>query len=183
MMMRSELNSSRVDESPGERQRRSIVRGTIVLTVLASSVISAAVTALLTLVILPSAVDAQVAKLTGSGLSVVGTDGGPGISAEVGTPGGGILQVFGSDGKTVRLSLNSSGQPGNAGIAPNAGLNVYNVDGQEVVRVGSNQALNGYAFNLRDAHGNTRYRAAVDGNGDPTIQLFDAEGNVIWSAP
>jgi hypothetical protein len=31
--------------------------------------------------------------------------------------------------------------------------------------------------------GDTRYRAAVDGNEDPTVQLFDAEGNVIWSAP
>jgi hypothetical protein len=28
-----------------------------------------------------------------------------------------------------------------------------------------------------------RYRAAVDGNGNPTVQLFDAQGNVIWSAP
>ena len=44
----------------------------------------------------------------------------------------------------------------------------------------SNQALNDYAF---DAQGNTCYRAAVDGNGDATIQLFDAEGTVIWSAP
>jgi hypothetical protein len=183
MMMRSEMNSARIDESSGKTPRRSIMRGTIVLSVLTSSVVSAAVTALIMLAMLPSAVDAQVARLTGSGLSVVGTDGRPGISAEVGAPGGGILQVFGSDGKTVRLSLNSSGQPGNAGIASNAGLNVYNVDGLEVVRVGSNQALNGYAFNLRDAQGNTRYRAAVDGNGDATIQLFDAEGNVIWSAP
>ncbi|HEV7665598.1 MAG TPA: hypothetical protein VGQ62_18850 [Chloroflexota bacterium] len=159
------------------------MRGTIVLSVLASSVVSVAVTALLMLALLPSAVDAQVAKLTASGLSVVGADGRPGVSVDVGPPGGGILQVFGSDGKTVRLSLNSSGQPGAAGIAPNAGLNLYNVDGLEVVRVGSIQALNGYAFNLRDAQGNTRYRAAVDGNGDATIQLFDAEGNVIWSAP
>jgi len=36
---------------------------------------------------------------------------------------------------------------------------------------------------LRDAQGVTRYRAAVDGNGDPTVHLFDAQGNVIWSAP
>ena len=140
-------------------------------------------TALAILAMLPSAVDAQVARLTGSSLMVVGSDGLPGVSEEVGPPGGGILRVFGSDGKTVRLSLNSSGQAADGGIAPNAGLNVYNVDGQEVVRVGSAQALNGYAFNLRDAQGVTRYRAAVDGSGNPTVQLFDAQGNVIWSAP
>jgi hypothetical protein len=62
-------------------------------------------------------------------------------------------------------------------------MNVYNVDGLEVVRVGSIRALNGYAFNLNDAQGTTRYRAAVDGDGNPTVQLFDAQGNVIWSAP
>jgi len=155
----------------------------IVLSTFVSSVVSAAVTALVILAVLPSAVDAEVSRLTGSSLSLVGSDGLPGVTAEVGPPGGGILQVYGSDGKTVRLSLNSSGQAADGGIAPNAGLNVYNMDGKEVVRVGSIQALNGYAINLRDMQGVTRYRAAVDGNGNPTIQLFDAQGNVIWSAP
>ena len=159
------------------------MRGTPVLSMLVSSIVSAAVTALVMLAMLPSAVEAQVARLSGSSLTVVGSDGLPGVAAEVGPPGGGILRVLGSDGKTVRLSLNSSGQPADGGIAPNAGLNVYNVDGLEVVRVGSVQALSGYAFNLRDAHGTTRYRAAVDGDGNPTVQLFDAQGNVIWSAP
>jgi len=159
------------------------MRRTIALSMLASSLVSTAVTALIMLALLPSAVDAEVTRLTGASLAVVGSDSLPGVTAEVGPPGGGILRVFGSDGKTVRLSLNSSGQPTEAGIAANAGLNVYNVDGQEVVRVGSNQALNGYAINLRDAHGTTRYRAAVDGDGNPTVQLFDEQGNVIWSAP
>ena len=155
----------------------------IVLSTCVSSVVSAAMTALVLVTVLPSAVEAEVTRLTGSSLSVVGSDGLPGVTADVGAPGGGILRVYGSDGKTVRLSLNSSGQAPDGGIAANAGVNVYNVDGLEVVRVGSNQALNGYAVNLRDAQGVTRYRAAVDGNGDPTVQLFDAQGNVIWSAP
>jgi len=38
----------------------------------------------------------------------------------------------------VRLSLNSSGQPSDSGIAPNPGMNVYNVDGLEVARLHSN---------------------------------------------
>jgi hypothetical protein len=182
-MVRNTPNNARAGRVPSETQMRSSMSGTLVLSMVASSVVSATVTALVILTLLPSAVDAQVARLTGSNLSVVGSDSLPGVTAEVGSPGGGILRVFGSDGKTVRLSLNSSGQPTDAGIAANAGLNVYNVDGQEVVRVGSNQALNGYAINLRDAQGNTRYRAAVDGNGNPTVQLFDEQGNVIWSAP
>lgn len=159
------------------------MRSTVLLSVVVSSFVSAVVTALVILVVLPAAVDAQVAKLSGSGLEVVGTAGRPGVTAEVGPPGGGILQVYGTDGTTVRLSLNSSGQPTDSGIAPNAGMNVYNVDGLEVARVGTISALNGYGFNLRDAQGNTRYRVAVDGQGNPTVQLFDAQGTVIWSAP
>ncbi len=154
-----------------------------IVSIFVSSVVASAVTAVVFLSVLPSAVEAQVARLTGSSLSVVGADGLPGVTGEVGPPGGGILRVYGTDGKTVRLSLNSSGQVADGRIASNAGLNVYNVDGTEVMRVGSIQALNGYAFNLRDAQGVTRYRAAVDGDGNPTVQLFDADGNVIWSAP
>jgi opacity protein-like surface antigen len=176
MMMRNGLNRARIGLG-------AIMRNTVVLSMLVSSVASAAVTALVVVAMLPSAVDAQVAWLTGSSLTVAGPNGLPGVTAEVGPPGGGIPQVVGSDGKTVRLSLNSSGQPTDGGIAANAGLNVYNVDGLEVVRVGSNQALNGYAFTLRDAQGTTRYRAAVDGDGNPAVQLFDAQGNVIWSTP
>ena len=161
----------------------AIMRHTLVLPMLISSVASATATGVVIFALLPSAVDAQITRLTGSSLVVMGSESLPGVTAEVGSPGGGILRVFGSDGKTVRLSLNSSGQPVDGGIAPNAGLNVYNADGLEVVRVGSIQALNGYAINLRDAQGTTRYRAAVDGEGNPTVQLFDAQGNVIWSAP
>jgi hypothetical protein len=149
----------------------------------ASCIVSAGVTALVMLALLPSAVSAEVAQLTGTNLTVVGSNGQTGVTAEAGEPGGGIVRVFGSDGKTVRLSLNSSGQPADGGIAPNAGLNVYNTAGAEVLRVGSIQAVNGYAVSLLDAHGVTRYRAAVDGDGNPTVQLFDAQGNVIWSAP
>jgi hypothetical protein len=160
------------------------MRRTIVFSILVSSILSTAATLLVGLALLPATVDAEVARLTGSSLTVGSSDGRPGVTIETGPPGGGILRVLGTDGKTVRLSLNSSGQPpADGGIASNAGLNVYNVDGLEVVRVGSIAALNGYAINLRDAQGTTRYRAAVDGDGNPTVQLFDAEGNVIWSAP
>jgi hypothetical protein len=36
---------------------------------------------------------------------------------------------------------------------------------------------------LAGAQGNVRYRASVDPDGNPTIELLDAEGNVTWSAP
>ena len=158
------------------------MRRSVLISVVASSAVSALVTALVMLAMLPSLVDAQVAKLSASSLELTGEHG-QGVTAEVGPPGGGIVRVLGSDGKTVRLSLNSSGQPGPSGIAANAGMNVYNVGGLEVARLGSIASLNGYGLNLRDAQGNTRYRVAVDGDGNATVQLYDADGNVIWSAP
>jgi hypothetical protein len=36
---------------------------------------------------------------------------------------------------------------------------------------------------IADAQGNIRYRASVDGDGNPTVELLDALGNVTWSAP
>jgi hypothetical protein len=95
-MMLNGLNSARA-------RLGAIVRNSVALAMLASSGASAAVTALVILVMLPSAVDAQVTRLTGSSLTVMGSDSRPGMTAEVGPPGGGILRVFGTDGKTIRL--------------------------------------------------------------------------------
>ncbi|MFN8637842.1 MAG: hypothetical protein U0893_28655 [Chloroflexota bacterium] len=155
---------------------------TILLAVVASSAASATMTALILLCVLPSVVEAQVSQLVGSTLTVSRDDGSVGVSAEVGPPGGGILRVFGTDGKTPRLTLNSSGQATDGGIASNAGLNVYSVDGKEAVRVGSQRQIDGYGLSLRDAE-RVRLRIGVDGNGNPSIQMFDASDNVIWSAP
>jgi len=66
--------------------------------------------------------------------------------------------------------------------APNAGLNVYSIDGKEVARVGSLWQIDGYGLQLRDAEW-PRLRFGVDWNGNPNIQMFDADDKVIWSAP
>jgi hypothetical protein len=104
------------------------------------------------------------------------------VTAEVGPPSGGILRVFGSDGKTVRLSLNSSGQPSDGGIAANAGLTCTTWTGWRWCAWGATRPSTA----TRSTCGMRKEQRAIErpcGNGDATIQLFDAEGNVIWSAP
>jgi hypothetical protein len=66
--------------------------------------------------------------------------------------------------------------------APNAGLNASSIDGKEVVRVGSLRQIDGYGLQLRDAK-RPRLHIGVDGNGDPSVQTFDADDTVTWSAP
>jgi hypothetical protein len=36
---------------------------------------------------------------------------------------------------------------------------------------------------LWDVQGHVRYRTTLDADGNPTIQLFDANGTVLWSVP
>jgi hypothetical protein len=64
-------------------------------------------------------------------------------------------------------------------------LSVYDVNGAQVGRVGTLGSLPGYPTGLQlwDAQGHVRYRAYVDADGNPSIQLVDADGQVIWSAP
>jgi hypothetical protein len=163
------------------------MRRSVILTAIVTSVVSTTLTALVMLALLPAVVTAQVERLSTAGLTIVRADGLEGLVADVRPTGGGIVRVFGPDGKTTRVQMASGGagsgqviQPG----APGAGVNVYDVNGTLVGRLGTHGALNdGVNLQLADAQGNVRYRASVDGDGNPTIELMDAEGNVTWSAP
>jgi hypothetical protein len=65
-----------------------------------------------------------------------------------------------------------------------AGVNVYNANGIQVGRIGVGAGDRPIVqMQLADAEGNVRYRASVDPDGNPTIELLDAEGIVTWSAP
>lgn len=78
------------------------MRRSFVFSLVAPCVVSAGVTALAMLALLPAMVDAQVARTTATGLTVVRSDGLQGMTADVRPTGGGVLQVLGADGKTVR---------------------------------------------------------------------------------
>jgi hypothetical protein len=167
------------------------VRRTVLFSVIASSVISTAVTVLVMSALMPAVVDAQVARLTAAGITIVRDDNLPGLSADVRPTGGGVLRILGVDGKTNRITLAAAGvgqRGATAGQAPGAsdagsgGLSVNDLNGSVIARVGTlSDAPVG--VELYDAQGNLRYRSMLDADGNPTIQLLDADGKVVWSAP
>ena len=89
-------------------------RRTFSFTAMASSAISTALSALIFTIALPGLVDAQLARTTAAGLTVVSPDGLEGVTADVRSTGGGILNILGVDGKVVRVSMGAGGGPGSA---------------------------------------------------------------------
>jgi len=71
-------------------------------------------------------------------------------------------------------------QPGPGG----AGVNVYDGKGTQVARLGISGGESAIVqIQLADAQGKVRYRTTLDPDGNPSIQLYDADGRVTWSAP
>ncbi len=143
---------------------------------------------LLLLALLPSIVNAQIDQLTGSGVAVVRSDGLTGVTATVRPTGGGSLQVLGTDGKTVRAVLESGGgPPGRSLTSLAAGMNVNDVTGQMIMHVGTisdnGTEVGTPGIIMWDGQNHARLRMGLDADGNSTIRLLDAVGNVVWSAP
>ena len=159
----------------------------ILLTALVASVTSAAVTALVMLALLPSALHAQGApgaQTAAAGLTVTRADGLAGVTADVRPTGGGELTILGTDGKTVRAHLGAGGAPaGQPPSAAAAGLEIDDANGNGIGRFGTQGGNTPIGVLLTDGQGNDRFLASLDQNGNPSIKMYDASGNVIWSAP
>src|SRR4051812_29707712 len=114
------------------------MRSSLLFAVMASSAISAAVCALIFTLALPGLVDAQIPRTTAVGLTVVSPEGLDGVTADVRSTGGGILNILGADGKVVRVGVGAGGGPAGQPADPrNGGMTVYDVNGQQIVRVGT----------------------------------------------
>ena len=159
----------------------------VVLCSLVTSAVWLTLTLCAVVFVFPSVVDAQVARMTAAGLSVVGTDNLVGVTADVRSTGGGLVSIRGADGKTTRINLGCCGAPaGRPPILGNAGLSINDINGNQIGRIGTLDQVSPpvvAGVELRDAQNNVRYRASVGEDGNPNIQLFDADGNVVWSAP
>lgn len=159
----------------------------LLLTALVSSLTSAPMTAFVLLSLLPSALHAQATpggQMAMAPVIVTRSDGLAGIIADVRPTGGGVLHVLGTDGKTFRATLGAAGAaPGQSPNPADAGLTIHDLSGNDIARVGTISADIPIAFRLRDAQGKERFLASLDQNGNPSIQLLDASGNIIWSAP
>jgi hypothetical protein len=111
----------------------------------------------------------------------IGPNDGPHINLAVAQPGAvPQVNVFGSNGHR-RVTLAAGGPVGQPDPT-SAGLNILARDGSEIARVGT-AGTTGAEIHLRDRGGQNRVLISLDDDGNPSIQLLDAGGNVIWSAP
>ena len=103
---------------------------------------------------------------------------GPSIRAEV--------QVLAADGTTPRVQMVTGGPIAAAGTVPaGAGFNVLAADGAfDIARMGTDGPnVLGVTLRLRDREGKDRAIMLVGEDGNPSINLLDADGNITWTAP
>jgi hypothetical protein len=57
------------------------------------------------------------------------------------------------------------------------------MNGNLVMWVGIHTNEGGPSIQMRDLQGNRRFAAVIDADGNPSLQLLAADGEVLWSAP
>jgi hypothetical protein len=121
--------------------------------------------------------------------NLVGADDHDRIRLTTGPLGATAISVLSPDG-VIRTQQAMGGQPSvvaaaDAGRLPvAAGFNLNAPDGTRIARLGT--AAGGVEYlgvnlYLNDAQGKMRMRLLVDETGAPSIEFYDADGNVTWS--
>lgn len=154
----------------------------IVLSSLVTSAVWVALTTLAIIVVFPAIAGAQAALPTIPSTAVIGADGKELVL--LGAPPAGTdydcVDLLGVEGRR-RASMCSGGN----GNPANTGLNLYTQEGQLLARIGTVASSGGGRpwLLLADAQGRRRLVEQLDDDGNASIQLLDADGNVVWSAP
>lgn len=136
--------------------------------------------------VLPAVVGAQDARVRTERVTVVGDNGAQRIDLVTGPGLNTAVQVNDAQGGR-RAGFNTGGLL--AGNDPDgSGFNVWTADGTAVLRLGTGRGPTGdgplrNVLFLADWQGQSRIRLNVDENGEPTMEILDARGNVTWSAP
>jgi hypothetical protein len=140
-------------------------------------------------VALPSLAQAEDSRMRADVWNLVGADDHDRVRLTTGPAGASAVSVLGPDG-VIRTQLAMGGQPsvvpaGDAGRLPvAAGFNLNAPDGTRIGRLGTaggGVEYVGVNLYLNDAQGHTRMRLLVDETGAPSIEFYDADGNVTWS--
>jgi hypothetical protein len=163
------------------------VKQGMLLTVLFSSVMSTVITAAVMLAILPAVVEAQVNTLRAGQIVAVGENGTDRIRL---VPGSGdeasVLVADGSGQDRIRLLI----QNHPSGVA-DTGIAIRSASGMTMMRLGNvaqdpelpAPLLHSANLLLRDENGHDHIRLLVADDGTPSIQLLNAAGELVWSAP
>lgn len=154
------------------------------ITVVVSSITSMLSTMLVLAVLLPSAVVAQESTVHADQSVTVGAGGVDRVRLGLGQGVNATVSVLGTDGRT-RTLMGAGGPTGNE--PETADFVLWAEDGTRLARLGTRDSSTSHAavvdLSLADAQGHVRMDLLVDENGTPAIQMFDADGNLTWSAP
>jgi hypothetical protein len=163
------------------------MRRTIWLSVMLPLMMGMVGTILAQALVLPAIVGAQEARIQAEQVTVVGDNGadrvrlvaGPGISS--------AMQVLDANG-TIRTQANT-GRAGARTDVPDTGyFQVFTSGGAPAAILGLNRGPQGVrslssSLELFDQQARVRLRLDVMEDGEPSLRMMDATGNVIWSAP
>ena len=136
--------------------------------------------------VVPGIVEAQETRIRAESVVVVDDSGMNRAAMETG-PGARSAVVVRSQGEITRVSLNIGG---GAGTRPDAAfLSVFAPEGPPdeggipaIARLGTGDDGDGSVMYLRDRQGGIRIWLRVDGDGNPSMEIRDASGNVTWRA-
>jgi hypothetical protein len=160
-----------------------IVKRTLLIAFI-SSVTSILSTMIVLTLALPSVVSAEEATLHADQSIGVGPGGADRIRLSMGQGINATVAVLGTDGR-MRTLMGAGGPTGNE--PETADFVLWAQDGTRIARLGTRNTPSSHAAGvdlaLADSAGHVRIDMAVDENGTPSIQMFDADGNATWSAP
>jgi hypothetical protein len=170
-------------------QGAAAVRRSVLSPVVVSAAISSMFTAALFTLVVPSLVTAQVDTLRAGQIVAVGDNGadrvllspGPGDVAMLS-----VTNVRGEDRIRLRVETTSDGQP-DAGVA----IRTEGASPVTMMRLGTvaqdaelpAPLMHSANLLLRDERGRDHIRLLVADDGTPSIQLLNAAGELVWSAP
>lgn len=128
----------------------------------------------------PGAASAQDRLVAAEGISIVDSSGVTRMVLHSGPDIGAGVDVLATDG-TPRLVVQTGGTRGTS--PDSASVNIHRSDGSRVIRLGIEQEQLGGRLIFEDDQGKARLAIAVDRDGTPSMTMWDANGNVTWSAP
>lgn len=167
-----------------QRREVQVVR-TVILSVVVSSMTSILATAVVLTLALPSEVAAQEATLRADQSVAVGPNGTDRARLSLGAGANASISVLSPDGRTTRVLMGAGGPTGQA--PETADFVLWAQDGTRIARLGTRDTADSHAAGvdlfLADSQGRMRLDMLVAEDGTPTIHMFDADGNLTWSAP
>ena len=156
-------------------------------TAMKSSIVSSLVTGLVVLSAMPSLVDAKVDALRATQFIAVGENGAERIRLVPGSGDEAAVAVADASGQD-RIRLLVQNNP--SGVA-DTGIGIRSASGVTIMRLGNvaqdpelpGPLLHSANLLLRDESGHDRIRLLIDDDGNPKIELINAAGELVWSAP